>query len=112
MNIKSKSFTPFQRLRSIIRIFQKRKIIIPMFKDFYAGRYQMPWARMLLFVFTLAYLIWPLDIVPDFIIGLGWIDDIIIFAFAADRMEEELIKYQQFKNANQGKPVLLTKKWR
>ncbi|HRP90416.1 MAG TPA: DUF1232 domain-containing protein [Edaphocola sp.] len=110
--MKSNSFTPFQRLKSILRVFKMRKFIIPMFKDFFSGRYKMPWGRMLLFVLTLAYLIWPIDLVPDFIIGLGWIDDIIVFSMAGNLLEEELKKYKLFKESNNGQPVVLSERWR
>lgn len=108
----SKIFSPFQRLKSMFRIFQKRGIIIPMFKDVFKGNYKMPFARMALLILAIAYMIWPIDLVPDFIIGLGWIDDLIVFAWVSKLFEEELLKYQHHKNFDSGKPVILESRWK
>lgn len=110
--MKSKTFSPFKRLQSIITIFKKRKVIIPMFKDIFTGNYRMPILRVITFIAALAYLIWPIDLVPDFIIGLGWIDDLIIFSFVSRTLEEELKKYQYHKDMIAGKPVILATKWK
>lgn len=41
-----------------------------------------PWAAKLLTLFGLAYVASPLDLVPDWLIGLGWLDDIGLMALA------------------------------
>jgi len=41
------------------------------------------WAKLGFVVSSGAYILSPIDLVPDFIIGLGWLDDLIILpAFA------------------------------
>jgi len=39
---------------------------------------------------VVAYLISPIDVVPDFIIGLGWIDDILLVTFAVNWIVKRL----------------------
>jgi len=36
--------------------------------------------KYLLTFLGLGYLIWPFDLAPDFIVGLGWIDDLALLA--------------------------------
>lgn len=35
--------------------------------------------RTLVVLFALVYTLWPTDLLPDFIIGLGWIDDLAVW---------------------------------
>lgn len=36
--------------------------------------------KVLTIIFAVLYALWPLDILPDLLAGLGWIDDILILA--------------------------------
>ena len=44
-----------------------------------------PRSKAILFVLT-GYLVTPVDVIPDFIPGLGQLDDIVVAAFALDQM--------------------------
>jgi len=37
-----------------------------------------PWRAKLLTVGVIAYALWPFDLIPDFALVVGWIDDLII----------------------------------
>jgi uncharacterized membrane protein YkvA (DUF1232 family) len=110
--LKSKVFTPFKRLRSMINVLRKAPSILPLFKDVFTGNYKMPIGRFLLFLLAIAYMIWPVDVIPDFILGLGWLDDLLIFGYVSKFMEEELLKYKQAKDYEEGKPIVLPNKWK
>jgi uncharacterized membrane protein YkvA (DUF1232 family) len=43
-------------------------------------------------------LISPIDIIPDYIIGLGLIDDIAILGLSLYFLEKDLIKYKEWKD--------------
>ena len=53
-----------------------------MFGAWATRRYRaVPWASLLLLIALLIYLFSPFDLIPDFIPGVGVIDDIALFAF-------------------------------
>ena len=83
-----------------------------MFKDVFTGKYKMPIGRLFLFIVALAYMIWPIDLIPDYILVLGWIDDLIVFGYVAKFLDEELRKYKEARNFLKGKPIVLPGKWK
>jgi uncharacterized membrane protein YkvA (DUF1232 family) len=46
----------------------------------------------------LAYIISPIDLIPDYIIGLGQIDDAVILGLSLYFLEKDLGKYKDWKD--------------
>ncbi len=57
-------------------------------------------SNMLLAVAALIYVVSPLDIVPDLLVGLGFLDDVAIVAWAINKLGEEIEKYKQWSAAS------------
>lgn len=55
--------------------------------------------KKLLIVGSLLYLVSPVDIVPDYIIGLGILDDITVLSFIWLALRSELDDYQKRKGS-------------
>ena len=61
-----------------------------------AGRYKgYSKGNLTLIVAAVLYVVSPLDIIPDFLIVAGLIDDAAIIAWAFNEMNKELTKYQE-----------------
>ncbi len=48
--------------------------------------------------FALLYLISPIDMMPDFIPGIGWIDDIVVVRILLEMIRSDLAKYDLWKS--------------
>jgi uncharacterized membrane protein YkvA (DUF1232 family) len=46
----------------------------------------------------LAYIISPIDLIPDYILGFGQIDDVFILGLALNFLEKDLTKYREWKD--------------
>jgi uncharacterized membrane protein YkvA (DUF1232 family) len=55
---------------------------------------------IVIFVVALAYIISPIDLIPDYIIGLGQIDDAVILGLSLYFLEKDLRKYKEWKDSN------------
>lgn len=74
------------------------KIMFGMLKDYKKGDFkEVPWFTLAAIAFGLLYILNPMDIVPDFIPGLGYIDDFAIFTIVMRFIETDLHSYLDWK---------------
>ena len=89
------------RLGFLARLFQDLKLLIPLIKDYWKGIYRdVSVKSIVIFVVALAYIISPIDLIPDYIIGLGQIDDAVILGLSLYFLEKDLRKYKEWKDRN------------
>jgi uncharacterized membrane protein YkvA (DUF1232 family) len=87
------------RIGLLARLFQDLKLLFSLIKDYWKGAYRDISARsVIIFLAGLAYIISPIDVVPDYIVGLGQIDDAAILALSLYFLEKDLLKYKQWKD--------------
>ena len=56
---------------------------------------------------ALAYVVFPLDIIPDFIPAVGWLDDVFVLAWVMKKLSDEIVAYKVFCR-NRVTPKMLT----
>lgn len=77
------------------------KVLFGMMKDYRKGVYtQVPWFTIATIAFSLLYILNPLDIIPDFIPGLGYIDDFAILTFGIRFIQTDIHSYLDWKIEN------------
>lgn len=78
----------------------KDKIILmfQFLKDVKQRNYpETPWKTLAAMIFTALYIINPLDLVPDFIPFVGYLDDLTVFGFIIRLIDKDLSSYQMWK---------------
>ena len=77
------------------------KLYVSLIKDYRSGAYKkFPFLSVAGIVFTLVYIISPIDLIPDDIIGLGQIDDAAVVGFCLYLLKKDLKKYKQWLKEN------------
>ncbi|WP_053956861.1 YkvA family protein [Inediibacterium massiliense] len=71
-----------------IKVFKKTKGIYKFIKDPEVSK----WKKIMIFG-AIVYVISPIDLIPDPVFGLGWIDDGIVIGYIISRISNELDKY-------------------
>ena len=89
------------RFGLLTRLFQDLKLLLPLVRDYWKGTYRaVSFRSIVIFLVGLAYIISPIDLIPDYIIGLGQIDDVAILGLSLYFLEKDLLKYKDWKNGN------------
>ena len=77
-------------------------LILRLIKDYYEGRYtDIPWRSIAMAVFALLYLLNPMDLIPDYIPIIGYVDDAAVIALAWKAISEDVRDYVKFKCENE-----------
>lgn len=73
-------------------------VLWSLLQDYWAGEYRtVPWRFLASIGFAVTYLVSPLDIVPDFIPFVGFVDDATVFALVVSSFQSDLDKYRKWK---------------
>ncbi len=74
------------------------KVMFGMLKDYRKGLYtNVPWFTIAAIAFGFLYVLNPFDLIPDFIPGLGYIDDMAVLTFGLRFIESDLHNYLDWK---------------
>lgn len=77
------------------------KILFSMVQDYWNKRYtDVPWWTIAAIVTALAYVLSPVDLIPDFIPVVGYIDDAAVVAACLALIETDLQTYKEWKLSN------------
>jgi uncharacterized membrane protein YkvA (DUF1232 family) len=88
-------------LASVGQLKKYRKmgeIMLMMIKDYRNGSYKaVPWMTVAAAVAGLLYVLSPIDLIPDFIPILGYVDDLTVMTIIVGWIDTDLHKYMDWK---------------
>lgn len=88
----------FEKKGPLGRFINDAKLLISLVKDYWNKEYrEIPYYVIAAVVFTLLYVINPLDLIPDTIPGIGYVDDAAVVAMCLYLFEQELLEYKEWK---------------
>ncbi|MDI5984469.1 YkvA family protein [Halomonas sp. M4R5S39] len=96
-----------ERLRRRSRVLGEMgralRLFLPMTRDVLLRRYRpVPWAAFLWMLAALAYLVSPLDLIPDMLLVLGLVDDVVIVGWLLTRVDRRLAGYRAWRARREG----------
>lgn len=87
---------------SLKRILSDVQLCQNLLKDYRSGRYRdVPAWVIAVIALALLYLINPIELIPDVIPVIGYLDDVALVAVALKLTKDELQKYTEWKKANE-----------
>jgi uncharacterized membrane protein YkvA (DUF1232 family) len=75
------------------RLAKQAKLLYLMLRDSASGKFRAPWVTVASLTACLLYVISPIDVIPDFIPGLGLIDDALVVALCVSLVRMDLRRY-------------------
>lgn len=81
-----------------MKLVNQVKLLFGMIRDYWKGEYKdVPWSTIAAAVGALVYFLSPVDLIPDVIPVIGYIDDAAVVALAVKFVQDDLRKYCTFK---------------
>ncbi len=88
------------KLPRLKQVFEQAKVMLSMVKDYWNGAYrEIPYWAISAISLALLYVLNPADVVPDVIVGVGYLDDATVVAFCLKLVERELERYNECRAA-------------
>lgn len=83
------------------RFVNEIKLMVAMLQDYWNGVYrEVPWMTIAAVVAALIYVITPIDLIPDFIPGIGLVDDAAVVAACLNLIQSDFEAYKRWKSGN------------
>ncbi len=93
-----------KKLKGIPKVGEKLSyipIFIQMMKYYFTKEYtNLPLGTVIVIVSTLLYLCSPIDLIPDFIPGLGYLDDVAVVMACLKLVESDVKEFIQWRDTN------------
>jgi uncharacterized membrane protein YkvA (DUF1232 family) len=84
-------------------LFDKLRLLGMILKDYWKGEYrQVPWKAIAAVMAAAAYVLAPVDLIPDFLVPVGWTDDMLALALTWGLVKRELRDYCAWKKLSPG----------
>ena len=100
-NAKEKLMNMENRRHTLKNVIRHVSVFIRILKDYSSGYYPyLPWKSFLSIVGVILYFVNPFDVVPDFIPGIGLLDDITLLAWVYKNIENEVEEYLEWEQEN------------
>jgi uncharacterized membrane protein YkvA (DUF1232 family) len=76
-------------------------VLIRLIKAYARGDYRrLPWKSIVLATTALLYFVTPFDIIPDFIVGTGFLDDAVVVAYVLKAIRDDLGRFEEWEAVN------------
>lgn len=91
-----------RRAGVLSRMMRALRLFIPMCGDVISGRYRpIPWPAIGWMTLALVYLFSPLDLIPEVLLLIGLVDDIVIVGWLLSKVDAALTDYRHWKGVDQ-----------
>ena len=76
------------------KVLTKLRLLRMVLSDYVSGQYRkVPWGAIVVCAAAVAYVLSPFDLIPDFLVPVGWTDDLVVLALAWGFVKRELREY-------------------
>jgi len=88
----------YQHRTQLRAIWNDLMSLIRMLKAWSNGQYRrVPWRALILSLASVIYFLNPFDLAPDFIPGIGYVDDAVVLTFVVNSIRKEIHQFLQWE---------------
>jgi len=94
--------------KALKAFLERARLLLSLVKDYATGRYrEVPYWVIGAAAFALLYVLSPVDLIPDLIPGIGYLDDAAVVALCLKMIEAEFAKYREWKKVREVQAVVV-----
>lgn len=87
-------------------VWEKLQLFFDLVQAYSKGEYRkVAPATILTMIGAIIYFVSPLDVVPDFLVGLGLVDDAAVLSFTLKKLSNEINEFKKWKHSTIGNPL-------
>lgn len=95
---------------SLTEIWDNLQLLFELVSAWRKGEYRkIPTASIVTIIASIIYFVSPIDLMPDFLVGLGIVDDAAVIGFVLKQITADLEKFKIWKETNKGENVITEK---
>jgi uncharacterized membrane protein YkvA (DUF1232 family) len=80
------------------KVVNQVKLLYELIRSYIDGTYrEIPWVSIATAVAAIVYFLAPIDLIPDVIPGIGYVDDLLVMRFALTAIGSDLKTFCEFK---------------
>lgn len=92
------------------RVWKRLQPMVRLVRAYVVGEYRaVPWNSIVLAVAALLYFVTPLDFIPDWMPGVGLLDDVGVMGMVLASIHKDLVKFQRWEREQKGKTAPRTR---
>ncbi|MFC4402626.1 YkvA family protein [Gracilibacillus xinjiangensis] len=81
-------------------VWDRLQLLFEVFRAWIKGDYvEIPKGSIIMIIATVIYFVTPIDLVPDFLLGLGFLDDAAVIGFTLKQISNDLDKFKEWKKS-------------
>lgn len=93
-----KAVEMFENVPVLRELVSEAGTMVNMIKDYTAGKYKrVPYATIVKMAMAVAYVVSPVDAIPDTIPVVGYVDDFAVVEFVAKSVKDDVEEYKEWK---------------
>jgi len=91
---------------SFVETWGQSQTLVRMLQAYIQGNYKrVPWQSLVMAMVAIVYFVTPLDVIPDFIVGLGLLEDAALLSWVVQSLYSDITKFQAWETEQKSLPV-------
>lgn len=83
---------------SFVETWGQSQTLVRMLQAYLQGKYKrVPWQSLVIAMAAIVYFVTPFDLIPDFIVGLGLLEDAALLSWVVQSLYGDLTKFQAWQ---------------
>lgn len=88
-----------EHARPMAGVQEDLRVLLRLMKAWALQNYErVPWSALLLITSAVVYFVMPVDLIPDVLAGIGFVDDVAVVSTAVRAVQSELDRFRQWED--------------